>query len=431
MHIVYFDQYFRTPADGGITRSYEQARRLVHAGHRVDMITTATDPEPDWRRGWRVSEEAGIRVHWLPVPYHNSMSFWRRIRAFVSFAVRSARHAAELRGDVVLASSTPLTIALPGAFAAWRSRAPMVFEVRDLWPDVPIAMGILRHPALIWAARRLERFAYRNAASVIASSPGMASGVVRNGAARGRVTIIPNGSDLELFRPDPEAARRFRAERPWLGDRKLVVYTGTLGKVNGVGYLVRVAAECARLNPEIRFLIVGDGRERASVEALARQLGVLDRNLFMAGFVPKSEVARVLAAADVATSLVVDVPALWDNSANKFFDGLSSGTAFAINHEGWQAELLRTSGAGLVLPATDAPAAAAMLVSALATPGWATRTGREARLLAEEKFARDKLAALLEDVLLEAVARRRRGARREPADARAGRTLDSGPPPRS
>ena len=409
MHIVYFDQYFRTPADGGITRSYEQARRLVRAGHSVDMVTTATDPPPEWRNGWRVTEEAGIRIHWLPVPYHNRMSFARRIRAFLSFAVRSARRAASLHGDVIFASSTPLTIAIPGAYAAWRSRAPMVFEVRDLWPAVPIAMGVLRDPASIWAARRLERFAYRNAAAVVASSPGMAAGVVRGGVPEERVTVIPNGADLELFRPDAEAARAFRAERPWLGERPLVVYTGTLGMVNGVDYLVRMAAETARLDPEVRFLVVGEGREKDGVTRLARELGVADRSLYFTDFVPKPEVARVLAAADVATSLVIDEPVLWDNSANKFFDGLSSGTAFAINHEGWQADLLRDSGAGLVLPAGDPAAAAAALTRALRTPGWSAEAGARARRLATERFARDDLARRLEQVLRGAVQSGRRG----------------------
>lgn len=416
MRIVYLDQYFRTPADGGITRSYEQARRLVSAGHSVDMITTDTDPGPQARVRWRVTEEAGIRVHWLPVPYHNEMSFRRRLRSFLEFAAGSARRAAKVDGDVVFASSTPLTIALPGAYAAWSMKTPMVFEVRDLWPAVPIAMGILRDPASIMLARGLERFAYRNATHVVASSPGMAAGVVRGGVAPERVTVVPNGADLDLFRPDQVAARAFRARHAWLGQRPLVVYTGTLGLVNGVDYLVRVAGEAARLDPEVRFLVVGEGREKDNVINLASELGVIDRSVFFMDFVPKDEVARVLAAADIATSLVIDEPVLWDNSANKFFDGLSSGTAFAVNHEGWQANLLRDSGAGLVLPPNDHAAAASMLVGALREPGWTEASGSCARRLAEERFARDDLARLLESVLLEAVATgRNRPLRSEPA----------------
>ncbi len=407
MHIVYLHQYFCTPstATGGGTRSYEFARRLVAAGHKVDMITTENYPEESWRRGWRVTDEDGIQVHWLPVPYDNRMSYARRMRSFLSFAIRSARRATSLGGDLVFATSTPLTIALPAIYAAKRLRAPMVFEVRDLWPEVPIALGVVKNRGMIWGARRLERFAYRNAAEIVALSPGMADGVVKTGYPRERVHVIPNASDLDLFRPNEAERARFRASHAWLGDRPLVVYTGTFGLVNGVGYLVELAAQVAALDPEIRFLLVGDGRELEAVSARARELGVLDRSLFILGSQPKAEVTKVLAAADLATSVVVDVPALWHNSANKFFDGLSSGTAFAVNHEGWQADLLRQQEAGLVLDVHDVGAAAQAVVTALRTPGWAARAGANARRLAEARFARDTLAEQFEAVLHQAEAR--------------------------
>jgi len=399
MNIVYLHQYFNTPANGGGTRSYELARRLVRDGHHVDLITADNAPDPHAPGGWRVDEIEGIRVHRFPVPYSNHMGFARRLRAFVAFAAASAARASTLPADVVFASSTPLTIAIPAVLAAKRRRAPMVFEVRDLWPDVPISMRVLRDPVSIWAARRLERFAYRNAREVVALSPGMAAGVARRGVPEERIHVIPNACDLDVFHPDPEAAAAFRRETPWLGDRPLVVYTGAFGRVNGVGYLARLAAEVAELDPEVRFLAVGDGLEREAVASLAHELGVLERSFFLLPKLPKPEVARILAAADVATSVVIDVPALWDNSANKFFDGLASGTAFAVNHEGWQADLLRASEAGLVLHATDLQRAARQLVDALATPGWAARAGAQARRLAEARFARDTLAAQLEAVL--------------------------------
>ncbi len=106
MHIVYLHQYYTTPRSetGGWTRSYELARRLVAAGHEVDVITTDNYPEPSWKRGWRETEDDGIRVHWLPVPYDNRMSYARRMQAFLAFAVGSARKAASLGGDVVFAA---------------------------------------------------------------------------------------------------------------------------------------------------------------------------------------------------------------------------------------------------------------------------------------------------------------------------------------
>src|SRR5690606_7968658 len=133
----------------------------------------------------------------------------------------------------VFASSTPLTIALPGVYAARPRRVPMVFEVRDLWPQVPIAMGALRNPLARCVARALERFAYRNATRVVALSPGMAEGVVSTGYPAEHVVTIPNSADLELFRPDESRARSFRQRHPELGSGKIVLYAGTLGLANG------------------------------------------------------------------------------------------------------------------------------------------------------------------------------------------------------
>ena len=155
MRIAYVHQYFRTPQDSGGTRSYQIARRLVSAGHQVTIITT--DPSSQRAdRDWRISDEAGVQVHWLPVPYSNQMPFPQRIRAFFRFAWKSAFRAASVPADVVLATSTPLTIAIPGIATKLWQRIPLVFEVRDLWPELPIAVGALRSPVSKGLARLLE-----------------------------------------------------------------------------------------------------------------------------------------------------------------------------------------------------------------------------------------------------------------------------------
>lgn len=390
---------------GGGTRSFEMARRLVAWGHEVDLITSDTDPQEGGTGNWRRSDEQGVRVHWLPIRYDNRMGYVERVRAFIHFALSAAVRASRTPADVVFATSTPLTIAIPALIASRIRGIPMVFEVRDLWPDVPVALGAIRHPAAIRSARWLEWVAYHGAASVVALSPGMAAGVAARGVDSDRIQLIPNAADLDMFKPDRAAAREVRGRYPWLGDRPLVVYTGTLGLVNGVGYLVRLAAEVRKRAPEVRFLIVGDGREREVVQSLARDLGVLDETLFMLPTMPKREVASILSAADLATSLVIDIEALWANSANKFFDGLASGTPFAVNHEGWQADLLRREEAGLVLPVHDAAAAAKIVVAALADREWCVRAGSNARRLAATDFSRDVLTRRLEATLESALVR--------------------------
>jgi glycosyltransferase involved in cell wall biosynthesis len=406
MRITYLHQYYANPSMSGGTRSYEMARRLVAAGHEVDLVTSWREPAAE--RGWFATEEEGIRVHWIPVPYANRMGYRRRVEAFARFAVAAAGKAASLNPDVVFATSTPLTIAIPAVYAAWARRAPMVFEVRDLWPEVPIALGALRHPVLRSLARGLERWAYRHAEAVVALSPGMRDGVVRAGYPAERVAVIPNASDLDLFRADPERARAFRAERPWLGDRPLVLYAGTFGRVNGVGILVALAAALERIAPEVRVLLVGDGAELGDVEEAARRSGVWGRNLFIEPPVPKREVAALFAAADLATSVVIDRRELWPNSANKFFDALAAGTPLFINYGGWQADLIERHDLGLACWGVPVEEAARRVAELLGDRARLEATGRRARALAEQLFDREELASQLALVL--AAVQRRDGA---------------------
>lgn len=181
MRIIYLHQYFNTPEMQGGTRSFEMARRLVKAGHAVHMVTSKRDADDHAGPVWEESEETGIHVHWCRVPYSNRMSFTQRIQAFARYAWLAGKRAASLPADVVFATSTPLTVAGPAVRVARKLRVPMVFEVRDLWPDVPIALGVLRNPILKASARWLERYAYRHATRIVALSPEMKKGVVRKG----------------------------------------------------------------------------------------------------------------------------------------------------------------------------------------------------------------------------------------------------------
>jgi len=395
MRIVYLHQYFNTPAMSGSTRSFEVGRRLAAAGHQVDIVTSWQ--EPTERRGWFTTDESGMRVHWLPVRYSNRMSYVARMGAFFTFAIRAAGRARGIRGDVVLATSTPLTIAIPAVYAAHRCRIPMVFEVRDLWPELPIAIGALRNPVLRVAARLLERFAYANSAAVIALSPGMAAGVRRTGYPDAQLEMVPNASDLELFKRDIPQGRTFRARMGIEDDKILVGYLGTLGRINGISYLVRLAA-ALKDDPRFVFLTVGDGQERDRVAALARAENILDRNFLMLPKIAKAQVPAVLSAVDVATSLFLPIPEMEANSANKFFDALAAGCCVAINYGGWHAQLLQEAGAGIRLDADPAKAAAELRALA-EEPGKIRAAGLNARRLAEDKFSRDELAARIQVVL--------------------------------
>lgn len=406
MKITYLHQHFRKPSQGGGTRSYEFARRLAERGHSIDLVTASADPD-SVSSGWHVDSSEAFRVHYARVPYSNRMSAAQRIRAFLRFAVGAARRAAALDSDVVFATSTPLTIAVPGAYAAARRKVPMVFEVRDLWPEVPIAMGFLGNPAAIWAARRLERFAYARSDHIIALSEGMKEGVRRVNGDRAPVTVIPNSCDIELF-------RSVGVDRAWLNQAysipeqaTVLAYCGTLGVVNNVPYLIEMMDELRRSHPEAVLLIVGDGAQREHCVQLAQRLGLLGSSVFIGAATDKQTVARILATAAISFSVVANIPELFHNSANKFFDTLASGTPMVINHGGWQQRVLEQSGAGLAIPVDDPSAGARMLAQRLSDQTWLDRAANASAELASQ-FDRSAHLDEIERILTDVVERRSR-----------------------
>jgi glycosyltransferase involved in cell wall biosynthesis len=408
MKILYLHQYFVPPDAPGGTRSYEFARRLVQRGHQVTMVTSNAMMKNGFADPNRVTRRQldGIDLVILPVRYGNEMGYHRRTLAFAKFAARAAAEAVRHRPDVVFATSTPLTIAIPGLLARVARGVPMVFEVRDLWPELPIAIGALRNPVAKRLARGLEWLAYHGAAEVVALSPGMADGVAATGIPRERITTIPNSCDIASFAVTPDVVEAFRRARlPELApEHPLVVYGGTYGHINDAGWLVEVAAHMSSIAPDVRFAMAGGGVEADVIERRASEHGVLGRNLWMLPALPKREMPAFLGCASVATSLFVPLPEMWNNSANKFFDALAASKPVAINYEGWQADLLRNTGAGVSLSHRDPAAAAQRLHALVSSPARLAGAGAAAGRLARDRFDRDVLAETLEAVLERAAA---------------------------
>jgi len=399
MRIIYLHQYFTTPTMSGGTRSFEMARRLARDGHEVHMITS-------WRGNGHTkpftSLESGIHVHWLPIPYDNSMGFWARIAAFLRFALTSCCWAVRIPCDVVLATSTPLTICIPGALASRWHGVPLIFEVRDLWPEAPIALGAIQNPVVIAAAQWLERYAYRKSSRIIALSAAMAQGVRKCGFPGRRISVIPNSSDNDFFDSPECDAELFLRDKPELRGARIVLYAGTLGRVNGVEYLVDMALSAASCDPTIRFVVVGAGGQEDLVRRKAASAGVLGRSMFMYPAVAKRDIRHAYAAAHLTLSLFVNNKVMWANSANKFFDSLAAGRPIAINHGGWQADLIKKHSLGLVLPADDPSSAGLAVVAVVQDMARLHTMGQAARQVALTQFDRETLYQKFRNVLLAA-----------------------------
>lgn len=406
MRILYVHQFFATRESSlGLIRSYEFARRWVADGHEVTIITSSSRlPEEYDRKLFSEGEIDGIRVRSVRVHYSNYMGYGRRMWSFIMFTLGATWLASTAgKHDVVFATSTPLTVGIPGWVAATIRRTPFVFEVRDLWPEAAIQMGALKRTGMLARiAKSLERFLYRQSTDVIALSPGMAAGVVAEGVSPANVHLVPNCSDLDLFHPGAK-------DEAFLGglgigpDAFIVGYAGAIGPSNAVEAIVPEAARtlAERGRSDIVFVIAGDGK---SLPALQDAVDGLT-NVRFVGSLPKKDVPVLTRSADVLMTLFADVPILATNSPNKFFDGLASGRPMIVNSPGWTKELVEESSCGAYVPAEDGVALADVIERFASDPERLAQMGRNARQLAQERFDRTLQAQRLLDILEQAAAR--------------------------
>jgi glycosyltransferase involved in cell wall biosynthesis len=404
--VLYFHQYFASRRRSTATRSYELARRLVDRGHRVTIVSRDTrmlEAGREEREGKVVAREQvdGIDVLFLNIPYANRYPTPVRLASFTAFTIAaSVAGALGRKPDVVFASSTPLTIGIAGLLTARLKRVPFVFEIRDLWPAVPVELGVLQGGAAIRSAEWLERRLYDGAERIVVLSEGAREALLDRGIPAEKLVLIPNAADLDVFRPDV-VDEGFRAKHG-LENRFVALYAGAMGRANGLDQLVD-AADALRRWGDDRIMIValGDGGERARLEERVAELG-LDNLRFLPA-VPKEELAGIVGAADVTLTVFAPYPVLETNSPNKFFDSLAAGKPVVVNLDGWLRRLVEHHDAGVWVPAGNAESLAGALSSLAANPGKVESMGRNGRALAEREFGRDEMADRLARTLEEAV----------------------------
>jgi glycosyltransferase involved in cell wall biosynthesis len=400
MRLLYFHQHFATPQGASGTRSYEFARVLIARGHQVTVVCGAhahsgLDLPYDADRGWHRGDVDGIDVISLPLAYANRDSLLRRGWTFLRFALRSVGLALQLDYDLAFATSTPITAVIPGLAAKWFRGKPFVYEVRDLWPELPRALG-LRNPFVLGGMSLLEFLGYRSADACIGLSPGIVDGIRARADERLPVAMIPNGCDLEVFHP----AKRARLTLPGIGPDDFVAgFTGAHGIANGLDALLDVAAELKRRgDTRVKLVFIGDGKEKERLAARATELGLTNCLFFPP--VPKTELGAITASLDCGLMVLRDVPAFYrGTSPNKFFDYLAAGIPVVNNYPGWLAGLITEHRCGIVVPPGNVAAFADALQSLAADVDGRRAMGAAARVLAEKEFARPLLAARFSAVL--------------------------------
>lgn len=337
----------------------------------------------------------GIDIIEMNLAYSNSDGFAKRAMTFLRFAWRSVALAFTEPYDVLFATTTPLTAGIPGIFARWLRRKPFVFEVRDLWPELPKAMGVITNPLVLWAMSVLEWLSYRSATRCIGLSPGIVDGIAKRGVDRNRIALVPNGCDLGIFGSTVEA---WRPEGIAMDDL-MAVFAGTQGKANGLDAVLNAAVELKRRGrADIKLLLIGQGALKPALQARA-----VAENLDNVVFHPpvnKARLAGLMAATDVGMQILANVPAFYyGTSPNKFFDYLASGLPVLNNYPGWLAELIERHGCGFAVPPDDPVAFANALEVAAADKVALKAMGQRSLALARSDFDRAQLSERFVDWL--------------------------------
>jgi len=405
MRVLYFHQHFSTPRGAAGIRSYQMARRLLERGHQVTMVCGTYDGGDTgltmpFVRGVRRGTVDGLDVVEFDLHYSNRDHFVRRTRTFLRYSLRGIGLVFSEPYDVIFATTTPLTAGIPGIVGRWLCRKPFVFEVRDLWPELPRAMGVIRNPLVLRVMSALEWLSYRSAHRLIGLAPGIVEGIEKRGVTRERIALIPNGCDLEIFRA------QVKGWRPsGIGpDDLMAVYAGTLGIANGLDAVLDAAAELKRRNEaRIKLLLIGQGKLRDALAERARQER-LDNVVFHEP-VSKERLAGLLAATDVGLQILADVPAFYfGTSPNKFFDYLAAGVPVLTNYPGWVARLITEHQCGVAVRPGDAVAFADALSRLEGARPTLRVMGERVRKLAAREFDRVTLSGRFVDVLEAAVA---------------------------
>jgi glycosyltransferase involved in cell wall biosynthesis len=393
MHILYFHQHFSTPQGSTGIRSYEMARRLIHHGHKVTMVCGSygggkTGLEGEFVKGRREGVIDGIRIIELNLAYSNSDGLIKRSGLFLKFAVKSIGLALTEKYDVVFATTTPLTAGIPGVFARWLRAKPFVFEVRDLWPELPKQMGVIKNPIVLSMLSFLEWASYRSAHRCIGLSPGIVAGIKQRGVKEDKISLVPNGCDLNIFGKESIPWRPASINE----DDLMAVFTGTHGMANGLDAVLNAAKELkARGNDKIKIALVGQGKLKPKLQARA-EAELLD-NVIFHDPVNKDKLSGLMSSADIGLQVLANVPAFYyGTSPNKFFDYIASGLPVLNNYPGWLAGMIKDERCGFSIEPENSVAFADALESALFDKAQLIDMGINSRTLAEKKFDRKKLA---------------------------------------
>ena len=342
INILYLHQYFKTPNDAGGTRSYWVAKNLKDSGYNVTVITSSNTYS-----GEKIIN--GIRVIYLKISYDQKFSLLKRFVSFFLFSFFSILKIYKLKKpNLIIATSTPLSIGIPALYFKLFFNIPYIFEVRDLWPDVPINMGAIKNKYLIYFSKLLEKIIYKKAIHIIALSPGMKMGIIKY-VNENKISMIPNFSNNDLYYPRDKNLLLINKFKLNIKSFK-VIYFGSMGIANDIDIIINTA-KLFENDINVEFIFAGDGSERTKAKNKCSLLGI--NNVKFLGKIPMIDLPELINLCDISIVTFKDIPILSTNSPNKFFDSLASGKPILLNSNGWTKDIIEKNECGFYFDSKD------------------------------------------------------------------------------
>jgi len=390
LNILYIHQYFRTPSEGGAIRSYYIAQGMTHAGHHVEIISAHN------KNDYIKKKIDGLSIHYLPVKYDNHFNFLRRLYSFLIFAHKAYHLSKKFKDiDVAYITSTPLTVGLTAIKLKRKTGVPYIFEVRDLWPEAPIQLGIIKSSVFKYISRKFELAVYKQASKIVALSPGTQEHVAKLVPER-PVHFCSNMSDCEFF--EKTAVKNVSLlKKHNINDAFVISYFGAIGRVNALEYFLDLAKISNDAGLDIKFLMIGEGAMVDSLKKMAKSNYIT--NLEFIPHMNKYTLKDYLSITDAAFISFADFPILEHNSPNKFFDAIASGKLVIVNTKGWIKEHIEKNKCGFYIDPKNPDHFPSKINPFFNEPRLA-EFQKNARKLAENTFEKKKLIGNLMDFMM-------------------------------
>lgn len=399
MKIVYFYQYFSTPKGSWGTRVYEFTKRWVELGHDVTVVTSVYSKSDLKATKFIENQEIdGIKLKVINVNIDNRQNIVKRIWTFVQFMIVSCWYALTLKADVVIASSGPITVGLPGLVARYLRGRKFVFEVRDLWPEGAIELKIIRNKFLIKLSYWFERVCYKAASHIIVLSPGMKQNIYDR-FGYNNITSVTNAANIELF-----SIPVMYPDLHGLTNKNYALYTGNIGIVNNSGWLFEAAKILQEKGKtDIKIVLVGEGQSKEAIKERIVKEGI--KNLIIMDPLPKNELVGLIQNAFVSMVPLKGIKVLDTSSPNKFFESLAAGIPVIQNTGGWMKDFLDKYEVGYTVDPDNPEELAELLIRISENETELFAMGQKAKMIAAKKFDKNILADNMLDAITTALSK--------------------------